>query len=54
MKRKVGEEHCEFITAVMKNDTDNSLEEFFDLMKAGLGAVDKMGLNAEYVMLQFP
>ena len=52
--RKIGEEHCEFITAVMKNDTDNAVEEFFDLMQAGLGALDKMGMNAEYVMKQYP
>lgn len=52
--RKVGEEHCEFITAVMKNDIDNAVEEFFDLLQAGLGALDKMGMDAEYVMEQYP
>lgn len=51
--RKVGEEKAEFITAVIKRDPTNAVEEFYDLMQASLGALDKMGLNAEYVMDQY-
>lgn len=51
--KKVGEEHCEFITAVLKKDSSNAVEEFYDLLQAGLGALDKMGINAEKVMEQY-
>ena len=50
---KVSEEKAEFIIAVIKRDSTNAVEEFFDLMQAGLGALDKMGLDAEYVMAQY-
>ncbi|MEG1256635.1 hypothetical protein [Clostridium sp.] len=52
--KKVGEEHCEFVTAIVSGDSSNAIEEFFDLVQASLGALDKMGLSAEYVMQQYP
>lgn len=52
--RKVGEEHCEFITAVLKKDPSNAIEEFYDLLQASLGALDKMGLSANLVMEHYP
>ncbi|MEG0133092.1 MAG: hypothetical protein RR851_13110 [Clostridium sp.] len=52
--QKVNEEHCEFVTAVVKNDSDNGIEKFFDLVQAGLGALSKMNLDADYVMEQYP
>lgn len=52
--RKVGEEHCEFITAVLKKDNSNAIEEFYDLLQASLGALDKMGISAKKVMEQYP
>lgn len=51
---KVSEEKAEFRLAVIKNDSENAVEEFFDMMQAGLGALSKMGMNAEYVMDQYP
>jgi len=51
---KVHEEVNEFEQAVIKGDVDNSIEEFFDVVQAGLGALHKMGLSAEYVMEQYP
>ncbi len=51
---KVHEEVNEFEQAVIKGDVDNSIEEFFDLVQASLGALHKMGLSAEYVMEQYP
>lgn len=52
--QKVYEEVNEFEMAVINGDIDNAIEELFDLMQAGLGALDKMGMNAEYVMQQYP
>ena len=52
--RKIEEENDEFRTAVIKGDVDNAVEEFFDLMQASLGALQKMGLRADYVMKQYP
>lgn len=51
---KVHEEVHEFEQAVVMGDVDNSIEEFFDLVQANLGALHKMGLSAEYVMEQYP
>lgn len=51
--KKVGEEHCEFITAVLKKDNDNAVEEFYDLVQASLGALDKMGISADKVMDEY-
>lgn len=51
---KVSEEKAEFRLAVIKNDPKNAVEEFFDLVQASLGALNKMGLDADYVMNQYP
>lgn len=51
---KVYEEVNEFEMAVIMGDIDNAVEEFFDVVQASLGALQKMGLSAEYVMEQYP
>ncbi len=51
---KVYEEVNEFEMAVVMGDVDNAVEEFFDVVQASLGALQKMGLSAEYVMEQYP
>ena len=51
---KVHEEVDEFVQAVIKGDATNGIEEFFDVVQASLGALQKMGLLAEYVMSQYP
>lgn len=51
---KIYEEVNEFEMAVIMGDIDNSIEEFFDVVQASLGALHKMGLSAEYVMEQYP
>lgn len=51
--QKVYEEVNEFEMAVINRDIDNAVEEFFDLMQASLGVLDKMGLDADYVTNQY-
>ena len=51
--QKVYEEVNEFEMAVINGDITNAVEEFFDMLQAGLGALQKMGLNAGYVMSQY-
>lgn len=51
---KIYEEVDEFSQGVVMGDLDNSIEEFFDVVQAGLGALQKMGLSADYVMSQYP
>ncbi|GAA0774516.1 hypothetical protein GCM10008908_24480 [Clostridium subterminale] len=50
---KFYEEVDEFVQAVIKGDVTNAVEEFFDVGQSGLGALQKMGLDAEYVMSQY-
>ncbi len=50
---KIYEEVDEFVQAVIKGDVTNAIEEFFDVGQSCLGALQKMGLNAEYVMSQY-
>jgi len=50
--KKIYEEVDEFVQAVIKGDITNGIEEYFDMLQAGLGALQKMGLSAEYVMSQ--
>jgi phosphoribosyl-ATP pyrophosphohydrolase len=52
--KKVYEEVDEFVQAVIKGDVTNSIEEFNDVVQASLGALQKMGLSADYVMSQYP
>lgn len=51
--KKVYEEVDEFVQAITKHDATNAVEEYFDVLQASLGALQKMGLNAEYVMSQY-
>jgi phosphoribosyl-ATP pyrophosphohydrolase len=52
--QKIYEEVDEFVQAVIKGDVTNAIEELFDVVQASLGALQKMGLSAEYVMSQYP
>lgn len=51
--QKVYEETDEFVQAIIKVDASNAIEEYFDMLQAGLGALQKMGLSAEYIMSQY-
>lgn len=51
--KKVYEEVDEFVQAIIKGDATNAIEEYFDVLQSGLGALQKMGLDAEYVMSQY-
>ncbi len=51
--KKIYEEVDEFVQAVIKGDATNSVEEFFDVVQSCLGALQKMGLDADYVMSQY-
>lgn len=52
--KKVYEEVDEFVQAILKGDVTNAVEEFFDVGQSCLGALQKMGLSADYVMSQYP
>ena len=52
--KKVYEEVDEFVQAIIKGDATNAVEEYFDVLQTSLGALQKMGLNADYVMSQYP
>jgi len=51
--KKIYEEVDEFVQAVIKGDVTNAIEEYFDVIQSGLGALQKMGLSADYVMSQY-
>lgn len=51
--QKVYEEVDEFVQAIIKGDVTNAVEEYFDVSQSSLGALQKMGLSAEYVMSQY-
>lgn len=51
---KIYEEVDEFVQAIIKGDVTNAIEEYLDVGQSGLGALQKMGLSAEYVMSQYP
>lgn len=50
---KFYEEVDEFVQAVIKGDVTNAIEEYFDVLQSGLGALHKMGLDADHVMSQY-
>lgn len=50
---KIYEEVDEFVQAIIKGDVTNAVEEYFDVSQSSLGALQKMGLSAEYVMSQY-
>lgn len=50
---KVSEEYNEFLVAILKKDTNNSIEEFYDVMQSMLEMLNKVGLNADYVESQY-
>lgn len=47
---KIEEEDTELLKAIMKEDTANIIEEFWDCVQARLGLLDKAGINASRVM----
>lgn len=47
---KVTEEESEFWEAYWKQDNDNLIEEFYDVMQSMLGLMHKSGISAEEVM----
>lgn len=47
---KVREEDDEFLTAIIRGDRDNAIEEYWDKMQSGLGALKMMGIDEEEVM----
>lgn len=51
---KVHEEDKEFVEAIIKTDADNAIEEFWDLIQARLGLLQKFGITAQKVMEQYP
>jgi phosphoribosyl-ATP pyrophosphohydrolase len=51
---KVYEELMEFIEALTVGNIDNAIEEYFDALQAGLGALHKLGIDAEQVMKEYP
>lgn len=51
--KKVYEEVDEFVQAITKHDATNAVEEYFDVLQASLGALQKMGLSADHVMSQY-
>ncbi|OPJ62062.1 DUF3850 domain-containing protein [Clostridium chromiireducens] len=48
--RKVEEENDEFETAIIKNDINNAIEEFWDKVQSSLGALEKIGIKADIVI----
>ena len=42
---KLSEEHHEFQRAVVANDRENMIEEFFDIIQAAMGVVEKVGIT---------
>lgn len=48
--RKVEEENDEFDTAIIKNDINNAIEEFWDKVQSSLGALEKIGIKADIVI----
>jgi len=51
---KVHEEDREFVEAIIETDEDNAIEEFWDLIQARLGLLEKLGTTAQKVMEQYP
>ncbi|MDU1540594.1 MAG: hypothetical protein E6902_13375 [Paeniclostridium sordellii] len=45
-KRKCMDELCEFICGVIKNDKENIIEEFFDVIQAMLGIIKILGIQS--------
>jgi flagellar biosynthesis/type III secretory pathway chaperone len=52
--KKVEEENDEFETAIIKNDINNAIEEFWDKVQSSLGALEKIGIRAEIVIEDYP
>lgn len=45
-QRKCIDELCEFIVGVNKNDNENIIEEFFDVIQAMLGIIKILGIQS--------
>ena len=48
--KKVEEEDAEFQRAVIKDDIDNALEEFYDKIESSLNALRMMGVSLEAIV----
>ena len=51
---KIDEEDTEFIKAIMKEDAENIIEEFWDCVQVRLGLLEKIGIDANRVMEFYP
>jgi|GEM_PF-720250 len=51
--QKIQEEDIEFIEALENLDLDNAIEEFFDLMQARIGLLQKFGISVETIMSKY-
>lgn len=52
--RKIDEEDTEFIRAIMGEDDEHIIEEFWDTVQARLGLLEKIGIDANRVMEFYP
>lgn len=52
--RKVEKENNEFETAIVKNDINDAIEEFWDKVQSSLGALEKIGIKADIVVRDYP
>lgn len=52
--KKVAEEEEELIQACENMNIDNIIEEFFDGIQAKMGILQKLGINAEDIMKEYP
>lgn len=44
---KLNEEYKEFLEGIKKQDPENTIEEFFDLIQVSLGVIKILGLEKE-------
>ena len=51
---KIEEEDTEFIRAIMGEDNEHIIEEFWDTVQARLGLLEKIGIDANRVMEFYP
>lgn len=47
---KCEEEDKEFLTAIVRRDTDNAIEEFYDKITSSLNALKLMGISLENIV----
>jgi hypothetical protein len=52
--KKVKEENEGFETAIIRNDINNAIEEFWDKVQSSLGALEKIGIKADIIIQDYP